>query len=120
MNKVPCPELCADCPLRSMLSVEPEYLEVVGSRTLPEVSYGNVGGNSVSIGIEYGAGPKQLEVALTTEASKTGPAFWLREGVWRSGVVQQAFEDCSQPTQLRSGFLKLSKQAVCGALANIK
>lgn len=124
--EMPCVELCPDCPLRDMLPDgaefpdKPRHLEQVGERTLPATySYSGSDG-SMGVGIEYGAGPRQTEVAILSEGVKTGPAFWAREGTWSSGAVQRAFEDCDEPTQIRYGFLKLSKQAVCEAMRSLK
>ncbi|MGC1177418.1 MAG: hypothetical protein WA843_05090 [Candidatus Saccharimonadales bacterium] len=116
MNKIPCPELCPDCPLLEYAPNEPRHLKVVGERTIPEVT---TDGHSVTIGWEYKTGPKEKEVAIMSEGAKSGPAFWVKERIGLP-IVRQAFESCKQPTVLKSGFLKRNKQVVCGGLSNLR
>ena len=63
MNKTLCPELCLDCPLRSMAPDEPRYLEEVGELPIPIISDDR---RSVSLDFENGrvVGPRLVEVAL--------------------------------------------------------
>lgn len=117
MTKIPCPELCADCPLKIWALTEPRYLEEVGERALGKIDTTPEGHNTVSFDFEYGrvVGPRLAEVALLSEGADSGPAFWVKGEVWESGAVQKAFEECHQPTNVRTGFLKLGKKAVCAA-----
>jgi hypothetical protein len=97
---------------------QPQYLKKVGQRTVPQVEYSS-DGSFASLSIEHEKGPHEVEIAVLQEGNDNGPAFWARKEAWDSGAAQQAFEDCDQPGQVRVGFLKLRKQAVCEALRSL-
>ncbi len=126
MDKMPCVELCPDCPLRTMFpegtlpAETPLHLKKVDERTLSQVdSYISPQGDFASLSIEHGTGPRHADIAILPEGKDVGPAIWVEEGIWQSGGVQQAFEGCHEPAIERYGFLRLSKRAVCEALRTL-
>ena len=117
MNKIPCPELCVDCPLVELVPSKSRELEQSDNF----ISRGNVSprGNSVSFDFEYGrpVGPHLVEVGLVPEGGGDGAGFWVDSSLGLSGVAQ-TFEECRGPKFKRKGLLKLGKEAVCGAALN--
>ena len=124
MKSKECVELCDNCPLRTMfpsvpLPIEKDlYLTKVGEAAIPQTWIDNAGSGHIEIDNVHG--PKQVEIAILPEGSESGPAFYFRESTWSNGAVEKAFENCTEPKQIRSGFLKLSKSAVCSALSELK
>lgn len=124
MKSRECVELCENCPLRTMfptapLPVEKDlHLKKVGESAIPHTWIDRSDG-SAHFEIDNLHGPKQVEVVILPEGTEIGPAFYFREAAWNSGAVEEAFENCTEPEQKRSGFLKLSKTAVCGALSEL-
>ncbi len=122
MKGLTCPELCLDCPLASQIpaprvleqsdnsrivSIEPDIVRVPGR------------GTTISFDFEHGIPiqphKKVVEVGILSDGSDEGLGFWVNESLGLSGVAR-AFEACNGPKNVRKGFLKLGKEAVCGAV----
>ncbi len=118
-------ELCADCPLRTLLpdgaAEEPDkarHISVVGERAIPQTWIGNDGSGHVEV--DNAGGATEIEIAVLSEGIETGPAFWIKGGKWRLADVEASFQACSEPDVIKTGFLKLRKQQACGALTSIR
>lgn len=122
MNRYPCPELCQDCPLASQIpaprvleqsdnsrivSVEPDIVRVPGQGTIISLDFEH--------GIPVQPHKRMIEVGMLSEDSDEGLGFWVDSSLGVDGVVR-AFGNCKGPKTARKGFLKLGKEAVCGAV----
>ncbi len=122
MRRLPCPELCLDCPLVSQVPA-PRVLEQSDNSRIVSIESDIVRvpgrGTTISLDFEHGI-PVQshksvVEVGILSEGSDEGLGFWVNDSLGLSGVVR-AFEACNRPRNVRKGFLKLGKEAVCGAV----
>lgn len=115
MNSIPCPELCNDCPLIQSVPSEPRELE----QSENFIAKGNISpsGDRATFDFEYGrpVGPHLVELGFVPEGGGVGLGFWVDSSLGLRGVAK-VFEDCSGPRNKRKGFLKLGKEAVCGAV----
>ena len=113
-----CPELCPDYPLGQFVPSEKRELEL-SDNFIPEGTVNPVD-KSISFDFEYGrpVGPHLVEVGLVPEGGGEGIGFWVDSSVGLSGMVR-VIENCGGPKGKRSGFLRLRKESVCGAILKV-
>jgi hypothetical protein len=118
MERIPCPELCPDCPLAEVMPAESRQLE----QSKEFIAKGKVvhhpEGDKVTFDFERGrpVGRHLIEVGLIPEGGDQGLGFWVDSSLSLSDIASE-FEICTGPKYTRVGFLKLGKQAVCGAVS---
>ena len=122
MSRQQCPELCPDCPLASQIPA-PRVLEQSDNSRIvsiePDIVRTPGRGTTISLDFEHGI-PVQphkrvVEVGILSEGSDEGLGFWVDSNLGVEGVAR-VFKDCKGPKIIRRGFLRLGKEAVCGAV----
>jgi hypothetical protein len=120
MTTIKCPELCPDCPLAEAVPSNPRELETSENFIAKGTITHTTKGDTASFDFEHGrpTGPYLVEVGLVPEGGGIGLGFWVDDSLGLVGVAR-AIENCEGPKKKRSGFMKLGKNAVCGAVLEV-
>jgi hypothetical protein len=118
MRVVDCPNFCETCPIREKINGEPKLMGELGYVAEGVISEG---GRVASIEIRYGVPvtERTSTIGIANADGRTGFTFKALGSAWDRGDVEEAFEECTEPVEKRTGFLHLRKVVVCSALEGI-
>lgn len=114
MQAVDCANRCPTCPLRDP-NHEPIIMAEVGSISIPVVGTRNYG---YTVSLREPA-PTVSDVVVANNDGSVISRFLMPRQAWYDGSAKRAFEECTQPTEVRSGFLGLRKSLGCTAVINL-